>query len=174
MTAADAELVINLLLALPHGVARMAPDFAELVLTSNNLATVATIDDRIDVDTSQRSLVPHGLEAMCEQVRAVGALAGARATTASGYPPWTPNLASPLLARCRDVYRRLYGREPEVRAIHAGLECAIIGRMYPAMDMISIGPTTENAHSPAERLNVPSLLRIEEFLRALLASVAPP
>lgn len=172
MMAEDAELVINLLLALPHGVAQMASDFAELVLTSNNLATVATVDDRIDVGTSQRSLIPLGLEAMCEQVRAVGALAGARATTESEYPPWTPNLASPLLAHCRDVYRRLYGREPEVRAIHAGLECAIIGRMYPAMDMISIGPTTENAHSPTERLHVPSLLRIDEFLRALLASVA--
>jgi len=83
------------------------------------------------------------------------------------------NPASPLLGRCRAVYRDLYQRDPEVRALHAGLECAVIGRTYPGMDMISIGPTTENAHSPTERLQVPSLHRIAEFLRALLTSMTP-
>lgn len=167
----EAALVVNLLLALPHGVAQMAPDFADLVQTSSNLAVVATTDRRIEIATSQRSLTQAGLDAMSDQVRATAALAGARTHTESEYPPWTPNLASPLLARCRDVYRGLYRKEPEVRAIHAGLECALIGRTYPDMDMISIGPTTENAHSPSERLHVPSLARIAEFLEALLRSL---
>jgi len=171
MTSADAALTLNLLLALPHGVAQMAADFTDLVLTSNNLAMVATVDRRLEIATSQRSLADVGLDAMSDQVRATAALAGARTHTESEYPPWTPNLASPLLSRCRAVHRNLYGKDPDVRALHAGLECAIIGRTYPGMDMISMGPTIENAHSPTERLQVPSLHRIAEFMRALLASV---
>jgi dipeptidase D len=170
MTPVDAALAVNLLLALPHGVAQMAPDFSDLVLTSTNLALVATIDRRLEIATSQRSLTEFGLNGMSEQVRAAAALAGASAHTESEYPPWTPNLASPLLDRCCAVYRGLYRKDPAVRALHAGLECAIIGRTYPGMDMISLGPTTENAHSPTERLHVPSLARVAEFLRALLAS----
>jgi dipeptidase D len=172
MTPAAAAMVVNLLLALPHGAAQMAPDFPNLVQTSSNLAMVATVERRIEIVTSQRSLTDGGLDAMSDQVRAAAALAGARAHTESEYPPWTPNLASPLLGRCRGIYRGLYHREPDVRAIHAGLECTVIGRTYPGMDMISIGPTTENAHSPTERLHVPSLARIAEFLWALLASLA--
>jgi dipeptidase D len=172
MAPADATLVIDLLLALPHGVAQMAPDASDLVQTSSNLAVVAAVGRRVEVATSQRSLTPHGLDAMSDQVRATAALAGARTHTESEYPPWVPDPASPLLARCREVYRALYHREPEVRALHAGLECAIIGHTYPGMDMISIGPTTENAHSPTERLHVPSLARIGDFLGALLTSLA--
>lgn len=172
MAPEDAALAVNLLLALPHGVARMAPDFAGLVLTSSNLAMVATVENRLEIVTSQRSLTESGLDGMSEQVRAVAALAGARTHTESEYPPWVPDLASPLLDRSRAVYRNLYHRDPEVRALHAGLECAIIGRACPGMDMISFGPTTENAHSPTERLHVPSLARITEFLQALLASLS--
>ena len=171
IAAEDARLVVDLLLALPHGVAQMAPDFADLVLTSSNLAAAATEGGRIAITTSQRSLNRAGLDAMSDQVRAAAALAGARTHTESDYPPWTPDPASPLLSRCRDVYRGLYRREPEVRALHAGLECAVIGQACPGMDMISFGPTMENAHSPTERLNVPSLFRIAEFLRALLTSL---
>jgi len=172
MIPEDGSLVVSLLLALPHGVAQMAPDFADQVLTSSNLAVIATTDRRIEIATSQRSLSRPGLDAISDQVRAAAALAGAQTHTESQYPPWTPNPVSPLLARCREVYRSLYRREAEVRAIHAGIECAIIGDTYPGMDMISFGPTTENAHSPAERLHVPSLAKIGEFLGALLQSLA--
>jgi dipeptidase D len=150
----------------------MDPAFNDLVLNSNNLAMTETTADGQKIVTSQRSLTRPGLDAMSGQVRAAAALAGSRAHTESEYPPWAPNPASPLLARSREVYRRLYGRDPEVRAIHAGLECALIGDLYPGMDMISLGPTTENAHSPSERLHVPSLARLWEFLVALLSSVA--
>ena len=172
MIPEDGSLVVNLLLALPHGVAQMAPDFADQVLISSNLAVIATTDRRIEIATSQRSLNRPGLDAISDQVRAAAALAGAQTHTESQYPPWTPNPVSPLLARCHEVYRSLYRREAEVRAIHAGIECAIIGDTYPGMDMISFGPTVENAHSPAERLHVPSLAKIGEFLGALLQSLA--
>jgi dipeptidase D len=174
MTPEDGARVVNLLLALPHGVAQMAPDFADLVLTSSNLAVIATRERRIEVGTSQRSLSRPGLDAISEQVRAAAALAGGSTHTESQYPPWTPNPVSPLLARCRELYRSLYGREAAVRAIHAGIECAVIGDTYPGMDMISFGPTTENAHSPAERLHVPSLAATGAFLDALLQSLAQP
>jgi len=172
MSWQDGCAVVNLLLALPHGATQMDPDFNGLVLISSNLAMTETSADGQKIVTSQRSLTRPGLDAMSGQVRAVAALAGGRAHTESEYPPWTPNPASPLLARSQEVYRGLYGRDPEVRAIHAGLECALIGDLYPGMDMISFGPTTENAHSPSERLHVPSLGRLWDFLVALLASLA--
>jgi dipeptidase D len=171
MSREDARTVLNLLLALPHGVAQMDPDFNDLVLTSSNLAITETTADGQKIVTSQRSLSRPGLAAISGQVRAAAALAGGRAHTESEYPPWTPNPDSPLLARCRDVYRGLYRQEPAVRGLHAGLECALIGDIYPGMDMISLGPTTENAHSPTERLHVPSLAKLKEFLAALLASM---
>jgi dipeptidase D len=172
MSREDGSAIVHLLLALPHGVAQMDPGFSDRVLTSSNLAITETTAGGQKIVTSQRSLSRSGLDAMSGQVRAAAALAGGRAHTESEYPPWTPNPGSPLLARCRDIYRRLYRKEPEVRGIHAGLECALIGDIYPGMDMISLGPTTENAHSPTERLHVPSLANLRDFLAALLKSMA--
>jgi dipeptidase D len=172
MSAADGAALVHLLLALPHGVAHLSPDFEGLVLTSNNLAMTEMSPDRLRVITSQRSMSGPALNAASQSVRAVAALAGATCETESEYPPWSPNLDSPLLARCRRLYRELYRTDPRIRAIHAGLECAIIGGLYPDMDMISFGPTTENAHSPSERLHLPSFCRLLGFLAALLASVA--
>jgi dipeptidase D len=172
MRPADAAIAVRLLLVLPHGVAGMSPDFPDVVMTSNNLA-MASVDGRtLKVFTTQRSLSVVGLDTMSTTVRAAAALAGAQVFTESEYPAWMPNLRSPLLARCRELYRGMNGREPQVRAIHAGLECALIGGIYPGMDMISLGPTTEDAHSPSERLNVPSLARLWEFTATLLRSLA--
>jgi dipeptidase D len=171
LSPADARAALKLLLALPHGVLDMSPDFPDLVLTSNTLAVAQIAEGRLSVLTSQRSLTAAGLDTASETVRAVSALAGAQAAVASEYPPWTPNFNSPLLARSRELYRGLFGSDPQVRAIHAGLECALIGGTYPGMDMISFGPTTENAHSPSERLYVPSLARLWDFLAALLKSL---
>jgi dipeptidase D len=150
----------------------MSPDFSDLVLTSSNLAMAHTVESRLSVITSQRSLNVPALNAMSGTARAIAALAGGQATTESEYPPWTPQLDSPLLQRCSEVYRGCYGQEPGVRALHAGLECAVIGDLCPDMDMISLGPTTENAHSPSERLHVPSLSHLWDFLVALLQSLS--
>jgi dipeptidase D len=172
MTPEHARTTVDLLLALPHGAAQMSPDFSDLVMTSSNLAVIRTAESRLSVITSQRSLNVPALNAMSGTVRAIAALAGGQATTQSEYPPWTPHLDSPLLRRCREVYRGCYGKDPGVRALHAGLECAVIGDLYPDMDMISFGPTTENAHSPSERLHVPSLSHLWDFLVALLQSLS--
>jgi dipeptidase D len=167
---AEAALLVRLLLALPHGVAELSPE--AVVHTSNNLATVGTAADGLEILTSQRSLTAAGLEAMSATVAAVARLAGAATTAEAKYPPGPPDPGSPLLERCRSVYRELRGKPPEVRAIHAGIECAVIGSLTPGMEMVAIGPTTENAHSPGERLNLPSLGRLYDFLKALLASLA--
>jgi dipeptidase D len=172
MRPADAETAVRLLLVVPHGPAGMSPEFPDVVMTSNNLAMAGVEGRTLTVFTTQRSLSPVGLDTMSARVRAVAALAGAQHRTESEYPAWVPNLHSPLLGRCREVYRRMNGREAQVRAIHAGLECALIGDLYPGMDMISLGPTTEDAHSPSERLNVPSLARLWDFTVALLRSLA--
>jgi dipeptidase D len=172
ITLEDARTTVDLLLALPHGVAQMSPDFSDVVMTSSNLATTHAAEGSLRVVTSQRSLSRPALNAMSGTVRAIAALAGAQATTESEYPPWTPRLDSPLLKRCREVYRGGYGKEPGVSVIHAGLECAVIGGLYPDMDMISLGPTAENAHSPSERLYVPSLSHVWDFLVELLQSLS--
>ncbi len=172
LSGGEGAALIHLLLALPHGATQLSPDVEDLVLTSGNLAMAAVSTERLCVITSQRSLTKPALDAASESVRAVAALAGARCETESEYPPWPPDPASPLLARCRRLYRERTQAEPRVSALHAGLECAIIGGIYPDMDMISLGPTTENAHSPSERLHVPSFCRLQGFLEALLSSVA--
>jgi dipeptidase D len=170
LSAEDTERVINLLLALPHGAAEWSARFKGLVQTSSNLAVVKLADGRLDIHTSQRSSVMSRLDAVTRAIEGVAALAGGAAVTDSGYPAWPPDLNSPLLARCKAVYKKLWDKEPVVEVIHAGLECAIIGDIYPGLDMISFGPTMENPHSPGERLFIPSVEKVWEFLTALLAS----
>jgi dipeptidase D len=103
-------------------------------------------------------------------VNAVAGLAGADSQPKNEYPPWTPNMQSALLKRCKDVYTKVSGRQPVIQSIHAGLECALIGDTYEGMDMISFGPTMEDPHSPSERLFIPSIAKVWEFMVALLAS----
>ena len=112
------------------------------------------------------------LEDITCRVEAAAALAGAEAERLNAYPAWEPNLDSPLLARCREIYRSLFGRDPAVEAIHAGLECAVIGARFDGMDMISFGPTIRNPHSPDEALHLDSVGKVWTFVKALLASYA--
>lgn len=162
--------IIQLLMAMPTGVWEMSSDVDGLVETSNNLAVVKTTEGKLEVLVSQRSSVPSRLAAICRRVESIAALAGADVTWNSGYPSWPPDLDSPLLARCQSVYEEVFGKQAQVEIIHAGLECAVIGSVYPGMDMISFGPTMENPHSPDERLFLPSVGSIWTFLVALLAS----
>ncbi len=160
----------DLLLALPHGVARMSGEIQGLVETSNNLATMKIEDGALHVLTSQRSSVTSRLDGICGKIEATCRLAGAECRIGSGYPAWQPDMASPLLARCREVYKRLYGREAKIEVIHAGLETAVLGARYSGMDMISFGPTIQCPHCPDERVNLPSIGAVWEFLLALLKS----
>jgi dipeptidase D len=172
LTAADTAGVINLLMAIPHGARDLSLIFENVVETSNNLATV-NIDaenSALHILTSQRSSVVSELADMTATIVAIAALAGAAASVDNGYPPWQPDMDSSLLERCKNLYRQQFGRDPVIKAAHAGLECAIIGSRYDGMDMISLGPTIENPHSPDERLNIPSVERVWTFLVALLQS----
>ncbi|MEE4265221.1 MAG: aminoacyl-histidine dipeptidase [Desulfobacteraceae bacterium] len=166
----ETRKVIDLILSLPHGVMGMSPDFEGLVETSNNLATVEIIDGSLKVLTSQRSSVMSRMDELTAIINATASLAGADSQSGSEYPPWTPTLQSALLKRCKEVYEKISGRQPTVLSLHAGLECAIIGEKYEGMDMISFGPTMQDPHSPNERLFIPSIGKVWDFMVALLES----
>lgn len=165
-------MLINLILALPHGVIAMHPEIEELVETSTNLAIIHTHKDQAEIVCSSRSSVASALEATRNAIAAVGELVKAKLTQPEEYPGWMPNLASPLLKSLQDVYLKVFQKEPHVEAIHAGLECGIIGEKFPGMDMISFGPTIEHPHSPEERVNVESVEKFWKFLAAILEELA--
>ena len=171
-SAATGATLLRLLLALPNGVLAMSLDLPGLVETSSNVAVVRGRDAGIEVVTSQRSSVGSALAATRERVRAVAELAGAAVTQPPAYPGWKPDMASPLLAMMRQLHRQVLGTDPEVRAVHAGLECGVIGERIAGADMISFGPQIESPHSPDERVHVPSVARFYGLLQAALARLA--
>lgn len=169
--AAGATL-LRLLLALPNGVLAMSFDLPGLVETSSNVAVVRGADGGVEVVTSQRSSVASALAATRDRVRAVAELAGAAVAQPPAYPGWRPDMASPLLAMMRQLHREVLGAAPEVRAVHAGLECGVIGEKVPGADMISFGPQIESPHSPDERVHIPSVARFYGLLTAALGRLA--
>jgi dipeptidase D len=174
LSQVQSRQVTDFLMALPCGVDGMTPGLSDQVETSNNVAVVQLTADVLTVRSSQRSSVASRLGEICDRVAAVASLAGADLEWRNAYPPWTPDLDADLLRRCRRVYTQLFGREPEEQVLHAGLECAVIGGLYPGMQMISFGPTIENPHSPDERLHLPSVEAVWRFLVALMRSFQPP
>jgi dipeptidase D len=146
--------LLNALYACPHGVIAMSPDIPDLVETSTNLASVSMTPKEIIIATSQRSSHDSGKRDVADMVASVFLLAGATVKHGDGYPGWTPNMDSRILAVMKASYTDLFKEEPKVLAIHAGLECGLIGEKYPGMDMISYGPTIKGAHSPDERIEI--------------------
>ena len=165
------QKLLNLLAGLPHGVVAMHPEIAGLVETSTNLAIIRCEKKQVQVVCSTRSSIASALQATREVLEAVCAMAGAKIALQNGYPGWMPNLKSALLAKLLEVHRKTTGKEAEVKAIHAGLECGIIGEKYPGMDMISFGPTLEHPHSPDERVHIGSVERFWTFVTAALAAL---
>jgi dipeptidase D len=163
--------VLLTLAGLPHGVLRMSADIPGLVETSTNLAIMQTGRKAVSIQTSQRSSVASELDEASQMVRSVFELGGASVTGSHGYPGWKPNLASPILKLAKSTYKALYGKEPEVKAVHAGLECGIIGEKYPGMDMVSFGPTMREVHSPNEHLYIDTVGKFWTFLVTLLKNV---
>jgi len=157
--------------ALPHGVIKMSADIPGLVETSTNVAVVKMEKKAIRMATSQRSSVASELTEMVHSVSSIFQLAGAATETTDGYPGWKPNLDSPILRVAKTTYQSLYGKEPAVKAIHAGLECGIIGERVPGMDMVSFGPTLEGVHSPDERIYIDSVEKFWNFLSGILKNV---
>jgi dipeptidase D len=171
-TAAFAQKLLRTLLALPHGVVRMSAAIADLVETSTNLATVVADHQQVRIGTSQRSSVDSAKNAIAAQVAALFRLAGARVAQSDGYPGWQPDMEAPLLRICTEVAEKQYGQKPDIKAIHAGLECGLLGGKYPDMQMISFGPTITGAHSPDERVHVPSVAAFYQLLKDILKAIA--
>ena len=150
----------------------MSPDIPGLVQTSTNVAVVQVEDHGLVIATSQRSSVATELVTASDTVAAAGSLARAHVHHGGGYPGWKPNPDSPVLGLAKTVYRPLFGKEPNVTAIHAGLECGIIGEKFGGMDMLSFGPRIEAPHSPSERVKIDTVEQFYTFLKALLADLA--
>lgn len=171
--AADSRAVLDLLLALPHGALKMSADIAGFVETSNNLAVARAGAEGATIVASLRSSSPSSLEGTFAGIAAAARLAGFALSVVQQYPGWKPDPSSPLLELAKRTWKDLHGEEARIQTIHAGLECGVIGeRCGGGMDMISVGPDILDPHSPAERLNLPSLARARAFLAALLAELA--
>jgi len=163
--------LLNSVYACPHGVIAWSADIPNFVETSTNLASVKIEDDAILVTTSQRSSVESAKEDICNMVASVFNLAGAKTKHTDGYPGWTPNPNSEIVDITGKLYKELFNEEPKVLAIHAGLECGLIGDVYPEMDMISYGPTIKGAHSPDERLLIYTVEKFWELTIAVLKNI---
>ena len=161
---------IDTIFAYPDGVTAMSKDIEGLVETSNNLATVKLENGKLVILSNQRSSNMDSLALLCNRILSVARMAGAEGETNGGYPSWKPNMDSRLLARCVNVFEGRFGKKPVVEAIHAGLECGIIGAKYDGMDMISFGPTIKNPHSPDEKIEIESIGKTWDFMVALFES----
>ena len=169
---AESGKIWNMLLGLPHGPIRMSQAIEGLVETSSNLAMVSTFDDRVEILCNTRSMVGSAMEAVRGRILAVSELAGADCVLNNAYPGWRPDMDSKILKVASELWKERTGNDPHVTAIHAGLECGVIGEKYPNMDMISFGPDITGAHSPEETLSIPSSQRFYDYLKALLKKLA--
>lgn len=165
------QRLIYSLLACPHGVIDMSRDIPGLVETSTNLASIKRDGNVVLVTTSQRSSVESAKEYIALMVESVFVLAGAQVEHSDGYPGWTPNINSEILAIAKESYSTLFGNQPLVRAIHAGLECGLFLEKNPGLDMISFGPTIRGAHSPEERIEIESVRKFWDFLLDILKRI---
>jgi dipeptidase D len=171
MVKADQYKIIRAVFACPNGVQRMSQAMPGLVETSNNMAIVNVSKGNFQVHNLCRSSVNTSKEATAWKIAAVFHLVDAKTSMSGGYPGWKPDMASPALKTLKGVYRKMFSVEPDVKAIHAGLECAIIGGVYPNLDMISFGPTIKHPHSPDEKVNIPSVKKFYDFLCESLKQV---
>ena len=160
--------IIDLLLSLPNGVQAMSQDIPDLVETSSNLAIIGIKDNDFQVWMNSRSSVESALEWALDHIESISSLAGAGLQKGGHYPGWKPDLNSKLLARLKVIHEEVLGSVPEIKAIHAGLETGIIGKKFPGMDMVSIGPQIEHPHSPMERVKISSVYDFWRLLTTLL------
>lgn len=163
--------ILGAISGLPHGVIRMSATITGLVESSTNVAVIKTGKESLAITTSQRSSVASRLTEIVDSVSAIFALGGASIRHTDGYPGWEPDMKSPILKTAKSAYRSLYGKSVKVKAIHAGLECGLIGKRIPGMDMLSFGPTIEGAHSPDERIYIDSVEKFWKFLLEILKRV---
>ena len=173
ITKAVGDNIIFALQAVDNGVFAMCQDevLDWLVETSSNVAAVKTTDNEVEVLSSQRSCVMSNLDNMCNTVAAAYRLAGAKVITTDGYPAWKMNPHSKLVDITAETYRKLFGKEPKVLGIHAGLECGLFSERYPNLDMVSFGPTLRYVHTPDERLLIPTVQMVWDHLLEILKNI---
>lgn len=169
MSEADARAVVGLLLSGPHGVEAMSPDIAGLVQTSTNMGLVETKDGAVEVNFLTRSSIDASKHALAARIAAAAGVAGFEATHSGGYPGWKPEPGSKVVKLVDEVHRELTGKPMAIKAIHAGLECGLIGEKYPGMEMASIGPSMWDVHTPDEHVSIPSVANFWKLLTAVLA-----
>lgn len=162
---------INAIEGCQNGVISMLHDFPGTVESSSNLAVVRTSNELIEISILVRSSSESRKYAICSSLESIFALAGAKVEETGGYNGWQPDIDSPILRLARTTYKDIFGKEPEVKVMHAGLECGIIQGAYPRMDMISIGPDLEHPHSPDERVNIQSVEKVWKFITTTLERV---
>ncbi len=167
----DQYKIIRAVFATPHGVERMSTSMPRLVETSNNLSIVKMGNGALDVSCLTRSSVDTAKTATAWRIAAIYHLIDADVSFEGEYPGWKPNMDSPILKTCQDVYQKRFGNVPEIMAIHAGLECGLIGGVYPNMDMISFGPTIRFPHSPDEKVKIDTVTKFWDFIVALLEEI---
>ncbi|MEA2078042.1 MAG: aminoacyl-histidine dipeptidase [Candidatus Marinimicrobia bacterium] len=170
-----AERIMRFLLAFPNGPEELDPSVyqggALLAETSNNFAMIRTEDNALRILSSQRSQVMSSRNMLTQKIEMLAHLAGAQYESGNGYSSWQPNWDSDLLAASKKLYKKMFNKEPKVNVIHGGLECGVIGAKHDGMDMISLGPTIENPHSPDERMYIPSIRKVWDLLTELLITL---
>jgi dipeptidase D len=167
----DAQHVADLLAAVPHGVLSMSPDIPGLVQTSTNLAIITTSGDVIEIVTSQRSAIASSKNAAADMVATACRLAGFETEFSTGYPGWKPDPHSDIVQVLQRAHKKVFGEEGKLIAMHAGLECGVIGEKYPGMQMISFGPTIVDPHSPNERVQISTVEKFWKLLRTALEEI---
>ena len=171
LDANDAKQTVALLASLHHGVLAMSPDVAGLVQTSTNLAIVSTKGDGVEIVTSQRSAIESSMLGAARMVATVCGLAGFEVEHGGKYPGWKPEPNSDIVRKLQEVHQKLFGEPAKLIAMHAGLECGVIGEKYPGMQMVSFGPTIVDPHSPNERVQISSVESFWNYLRLVLESL---
>jgi len=165
------ENLIKSIYAAPNAVIRMSASMRNLVETSTNLAIIKSDDSKIEVMALLRSSVDSAKEDLENMFESIFTIAGAKVWFDGQYPGWKPNMNSPILKAMQEVYNNKFGKVPEIRAIHAGLECGLLGGVYPHWDMISFGPTIRFPHSPDEKVEIESVKKFWDFLVESLKNI---
>lgn len=165
------EKLLKAVYGIPNGVIRMSTDMSGIIETSTNLAIIKSGDQTIEILCLLRSSVDSAKEDLGKAIQSVLELAGAEVVHDGSYPGWKPDLDSPVLETMKTVYHSMFGKTPEVKIIHAGLECGIIGDVYKGLDMISFGPTIRFPHSPGEQVHIGSVGKFWDFLVETLKSI---
>ncbi len=167
----DAKRIIDLLVTLPHGVVAMSPDVPGLVQNSTNLAVVSVNGNTAEIITSQRSAIESSKQSVARTVATVFQMAGFEVEHTGSYPGWKPEPTSEVVQKLQGAHEKVFGKPAKLIAMHAGLECGVIGEKYPGMQMVSFGPTIVDPHSPNERVQISTVQSFWKYLKQVLETI---